>query len=106
MDLTQDMAGFKAIDILLCVRIAGDNLLGIFAVNPTLNGIDSFFTGAKLNRLAHRDSKGSHLFHHIEFRLLRVMLRNIRNAQKIPRTVLIGNTVFLITGPTFVNYLF
>ena len=80
--------------------------LGVITINPALDGIDAFITSAELDWLAHRYPKGSHLFHHIEFRLFRIVLRNVRNTQKIPCTVLIGNTVFLITGSAFVYRFF
>lgn len=49
------------------------------------------------DRLTHRYSNGGSLFHHVKRRLLCVVLCNIGNTQKIPCTVLIGNTIFFIT---------
>ena len=88
MDLAKNTSCFQAIYILLGIRITRHNLFSIFAVNPALNGINTVLTSAKLDWLAHRYPKGSHLFHHIKFRLFRVVLSNIRNAQKIPCTIL------------------
>ena len=78
----------------------------ILAVNPALNGINTILASAELNRLAHRYSKGSDLFHHVKFRLFCVVLCNIGNTQKIPCAVFVGNTVFFITRPAFVYWFF
>ena len=106
VDLAKNTSRFQAIYILLGIRIARHDLLCIFAVNPTLDGIYAILTSAKLDRLAHRHSKRSDLFHHVKLRLFCIVLRNIGNTQKIPCAVFGGNTVFFITWPAFVYWFF
>ena len=106
VDLAKNTSCFQAIYILLGIRIARHDLFCIFAVNPTLNGINAILTSAKFNGLAHRHSKRSDLFHHVKLRLFCIVLRNIGNTQKIPCAVFVGNTVFFITRPAFVYWFF
>ena len=40
-------AGFQAVHILLGIRKRGNNLFGVHTINPALDRIDAFFTGAK-----------------------------------------------------------
>ena len=97
VDLAKNTSRFQAIYILLGIRIARHDLFCILAVNPTLDGINTILTSAKLDRLAHRHAKRSDLFHHVKLRLLCFVLCHIGNTQKILCAVFIGNTVFFIT---------
>src|SRR5699024_4673034 len=78
----------------------------IFSVNPAKNGVNTVLTDAKFNWLTHRDSQRGDLFHPIEFRLFRIILRNVGNTQKIPCTRLISNTVLFVTRPAFIYRFF
>src|SRR5699024_1431656 len=106
MNPAKNASCFETIRILFCVRIIGTNLSGIFSVNPAKNGVNTVLTDAKFNWLTHRDSQRSDLFHPIEFRLFRIILRNVGNTQKIPCTLLISNTVLFVTRPAFIYRFF
>ena len=47
VDPTKNAAGFQAVHILLGIRKRGNNLFGVHTINPALDRIDAFFTGAK-----------------------------------------------------------
>ena len=106
MNFGKNFSGLNPIEVLLGLRIPGDDLSGILAVYPALNRINPLRTSAKFDGLADGNAKRGNPLHILKLYLFGVIVFFIGDAKQISGAIFVCNTVFLIAGPAFIDNLF